>query len=102
LIDAWANSARGRSRWHIGSIARKSRWLSNKYGEVQNEPYAIAKIAGIELCESYNRQFGVDCRSVMPTNLYGPGDNFHPEKAMYCLHFFAVFMKLRATGVMKW
>ncbi|WP_083097485.1 GDP-L-fucose synthase [Pseudophaeobacter leonis] len=49
--------------------------------EPTNEPYAIAKIAGIKLCESYNRQYGVDYRSVMPTNLYGPGDNFHPENA---------------------
>lgn len=47
--------------------------------EPTNEPYAIAKIAGIKLCESYNRQYGVDYRSVMPTNLYGPGDNFHPD-----------------------
>jgi nucleoside-diphosphate-sugar epimerase len=47
--------------------------------EPTNEPYGIAKIAGIKLCESYNRQFGTDYRSVMPTNLYGPGDNFHPE-----------------------
>lgn len=45
--------------------------------EPTNEPYAIAKIAGIKLCESYNRQHGMDYRSVMPTNLYGPGDNFH-------------------------
>lgn len=49
--------------------------------EPTNEPYAIAKIAGIKLCESYNRQFGTDFRSVMPTNLYGPGDNFHPENS---------------------
>jgi nucleoside-diphosphate-sugar epimerase len=49
--------------------------------EPTNEPYAIAKIAGIKLCESYNRQYGVDYRSVMPTNLYGPGDNFHPENS---------------------
>ena len=49
--------------------------------EWTNEPYAIAKIAGIKLCESYNRQHGVDYRSVMPTNLYGPGDNFHPENS---------------------
>jgi GDP-L-fucose synthase len=49
--------------------------------ESTNEPYAIAKIAGIKLCESYNRQYGVDYRSVMPTNLYGPGDNYHPENA---------------------
>jgi GDP-L-fucose synthase len=53
--------------------------------EATNEPYAIAKIAGIKLCESYNRQYGashgVDYRSVMPTNLYGPGDNYHPENS---------------------
>ncbi len=53
--------------------------------EPTNEPYAIAKIAGIKLCESYNRQYGashgIDYRSVMPTNLYGPGDNYHPENA---------------------
>lgn len=53
--------------------------------ETTNEPYAIAKIAGIKLCESYNRQYGesykIDYRSVMPTNLYGPGDNYHPENS---------------------
>ena len=49
--------------------------------EPTNEPYAIAKIAGIKLCESYNRQHGTDYRSVMPTNLYGPGDNFHPANS---------------------
>ena len=49
--------------------------------EPTNEPYAIAKIAGIKLCESYNRQYSRDYRSVMPTNLYGPGDNFHDENA---------------------
>jgi GDP-L-fucose synthase len=49
--------------------------------EPTNEPYAIAKIAGIKLCESYNRQYGVDYRSVMPTNLYGPGDNYHAENS---------------------
>jgi GDP-L-fucose synthase len=49
--------------------------------EPTNEPYAIAKIAGIKLCESYNRQYGRDYRSVMPTNLYGPHDNFHPENS---------------------
>ncbi len=49
--------------------------------ESTNEPYAIAKIAGIKLCESFNRQYGRDYRSVMPTNLYGPGDNFHPENS---------------------
>lgn len=49
--------------------------------ESTNEPYAIAKIAGIKLCESYNRQFGRDYRSIMPTNLYGPHDNYHPENS---------------------
>ena len=49
--------------------------------EPTNEPYAVAKIAGIKLCESYNRQHGTDYRSVMPTNLYGPGDNFHPTNS---------------------
>lgn len=49
--------------------------------EPTNEPYAIAKIAGIKLCESFNRQYGRDYRSVMPTNLYGPGDNFHSDNS---------------------
>lgn len=49
--------------------------------EPTNEPYAIAKIAGIKLCESYNRQYGTDYRSAMPTNLYGPGDNFHEKNS---------------------
>ena len=49
--------------------------------EPTNEPYAIAKIAGIKMCESYNRQYERDYRSVMPTNLYGPGDNYHPENS---------------------
>ena len=49
--------------------------------EPTNEPYAVAKIAGIKLCESYNRQYGTSYRSVMPTNLYGPRDNFHPENS---------------------
>ena len=49
--------------------------------EPTNEPYAIAKIAGMKMCESYNRQYGRDYRSVMPTNLYGPGDNYHPENS---------------------
>ena len=49
--------------------------------ESTNEPYALSKIAGIKLCESYNRQYGTDFRSVMPTNLYGPNDNFHPENS---------------------
>jgi nucleoside-diphosphate-sugar epimerase len=59
---------------------REDALLTDKL-EPTNEPYAIAKIAGIKLCESYNRQHGTDYRSVMPTNLYGPGDNFHPENS---------------------
>jgi GDP-L-fucose synthase len=55
--------------------------LLNGYLEPTNEPYAVAKIAGIKLCESYNRQYGVDYRSVMPTNLYGQNDNFHPQNS---------------------
>ena len=49
--------------------------------ESTNEPYAVAKIAGIKLCESYNRQYGRNYRSVMPTNLYGENDNFHPDNS---------------------
>jgi len=49
--------------------------------EQTNEPYALAKIAGIKMCESYNRQYGTDYRSVMPTNLYGENDNFHPQNS---------------------
>lgn len=49
--------------------------------EKTNEPYAIAKIAGIKMCESFNRQYGTDYRSIMPTNLYGVGDNYHPENS---------------------
>ena len=55
--------------------------LLSGFLEPTNEPYAIAKIAGIKLCESYNRQYGTDFRSVMPTNLYGINDNFHPENS---------------------
>jgi len=59
---------------------KESELLTGKL-EPTNEPYALAKIAGIKLCESYNRQYGTDYRSVMPTNLYGPGDNFHAENS---------------------
>jgi len=55
----------------------KEEYLLNGYLEPTNEPYAVAKIAGIKMCESYNRQYGTDYRSIMPTNLYGPNDNFH-------------------------
>ena len=59
----------------------KEEYLLSGYLEPTNEPYAIAKIAGIKLCESYNRQYGANYRSVMPTNLYGSNDNFHLENS---------------------
>lgn len=59
----------------------KENYLLTGSLERTNEPYAIAKIAGIKMCESYNRQYGVDYRCVMPTNLYGENDNFHPENS---------------------
>lgn len=67
--------------------------------EPTNEPYAVAKIAGIKLCESYNRQYGVDYRSVMPTNLYGPGDNFHPENSHVLPALIRRFHEAAQTGV---
>lgn len=66
--------------------------------EPTNEPYAIAKIAGIKLCESYNRQHGTDYRSVMPTNLYGPGDNFHPENSHVLPALIRRFHEAMTTG----
>ena len=59
----------------------KEEYLLSGYLESTNEPYAVAKIAGIKLCESYNRQYSTDYRSIMPTNLYGPNDNFHLENS---------------------
>lgn len=59
----------------------KEEYLLSGHLESTNEPYAVAKIAGIKLCESYNRQYGMDYRSIMPTNLYGPNDNFHLENS---------------------
>ena len=59
----------------------KEEYLLSGFLEETNEPYAISKIAGIKLCESYNRQYGTDYISLMPTNLYGPNDNFHPENS---------------------
>ncbi|MCZ4353808.1 GDP-L-fucose synthase [Roseovarius aestuarii] len=66
--------------------------------EPTNEPYAVAKIAGIKLCESYNRQHGTDYRSVMPTNLYGPGDNFHPENSHVLPAMIRRFHEARLQG----
>ena len=71
--------------------------------ERTNEPYAIAKIAGIKLCESYNRQYGashgVDYRSVMPTNLYGPGDNYHPENSHVIPALIRRFHEAKVSGL---
>ncbi len=73
--------------------------------EPTNEPYAVAKIAGIKLCESYNRQYGRDYRSVMPTNLYGPNDNYHPENSHVIpalLRRFHEAVQSRADEVVIW
>ena len=59
----------------------KEQYLLSGVLETTNEPYAVAKIAGIKMCESYNRQYGTGYRAVMPTNLYGPGDNYHLENS---------------------
>jgi GDP-L-fucose synthase len=69
--------------------------------EPTNEPYAIAKIAGIKLCESYNRQYGTDYRSVMPTNLYGPGDNYHPENSHVIPGMLRRFHEAKVRGAAK-
>ena len=69
--------------------------------EATNEPYAIAKIAGIKLCESYNRQYGVDYRSVMPTNLYGPGDNYHPQDSHVIPALLRRFHEAKEAGAEK-
>ncbi|MEM6820981.1 MAG: GDP-L-fucose synthase [Verrucomicrobiota bacterium] len=69
--------------------------------ESTNEPYAIAKIAGIKLCESYNRQHDTDFRSVMPTNLYGPGDNFHPENSHVIPALMRRFHEAKSNGEAK-
>ena len=66
--------------------------------EPTNEPYAIAKIAGIKLCESYNRQYDVDYRSVMPTNLYGENDNFHPDNSHVIPAMLQRFHKAKLAG----
>ena len=83
----------------------KEKMLMRGYLEPTNEPYAVAKIAGIKLCESYNRQYGRDYRSVMPTNLYGPGDNFHPENSHVIpalLRRFHEAVKEQAPEMMIW
>jgi GDP-L-fucose synthase len=66
--------------------------------EPTNEPYAVAKIAGIKLCESYNRQYHTDFRSVMPTNLYGPGDNYHPDNSHVIPALLRRFHEAKCSG----
>jgi GDP-L-fucose synthase len=66
--------------------------------EPTNEPYAIAKIAGIKMCESYNRQFNTDFRSIMPTNLYGPGDNYHSENSHVVPALIKKFHQAKISG----
>ena len=66
--------------------------------EPTNAPYAVAKIAGIKMCESYNRQYGTDFRSVMPPNLYGPGDNYHPENSHVVPAMIRRFHEARMAG----
>lgn len=79
----------------------KEEYLMSGSLEPTNEPYAIAKIAGIKMCESYNRQYATDFRSVMPTNLYGPGDNYHPENSHVIPALIRRFHEAKATGASK-
>lgn len=79
----------------------KEEYLLTGLLEPTNEPYAIAKIAGIKLCESYNRQYGTDYRSVMPTNLYGPGDNYHPENSHVLPALIQRFHEAKMNGAEK-
>jgi GDP-L-fucose synthase len=72
--------------------------LMNGALESTNEPYAIAKIAGIKMCESYNRQYGTSFRSIMPTNLYGPGDNYHPQNSHVIPALMRRFHEAKASG----
>jgi GDP-L-fucose synthase len=82
---------------HAAQPIREDALLTGEL-EPTNEPYAIAKIAGIKLCESFNRQYGRDYRSVMPTNLYGPGDNFHPENSHVIPGLMRRFHEAAQTG----
>ncbi|HYD78474.1 MAG TPA: GDP-L-fucose synthase [Paucimonas sp.] len=79
----------------------KEAYLMEGALEPTNEPYAIAKIAGIKMCESYNRQYGTDFRSVMPTNLYGPGDNYHPENSHVIPALIRRFHEAKVSGAEK-
>ncbi|MGZ5817472.1 MAG: GDP-L-fucose synthase family protein, partial [Burkholderiaceae bacterium] len=76
----------------------KEEYLMTGPLEPTNEPYALAKISGIKMCESYNRQYGTDYRCVMPTNLYGPGDNYHPENSHVIPALIQRFHEARNSG----
>lgn len=76
----------------------KEEYLLTGLLEPTNEPYAIAKIAGIKMCESYNRQYGTEFIAVMPTNLYGPGDNFHPENSHVLPALIRRFHEAKSVG----
>ncbi|MBT8069175.1 MAG: NAD-dependent epimerase/dehydratase family protein [Gammaproteobacteria bacterium] len=82
---------------HADQPMQEAALLSGKL-EPTNEPYAVAKIAGIKLCESYNRQYGTDYRSVMPSNLYGPGDNFHVQNSHVIPALIRRFHEAKLTG----
>ena len=79
----------------------KENELLSGFLESTNEPYAIAKIAGIKLCESFNRQHGTDFRSIMPTNLYGINDNFHPTNSHVIPALIQRFHKARINNEPK-
>ena len=79
----------------------KEEYLLSGRLEPTNEPYAISKIAGIKLCESYNRQYGTDYRSIMPTNLYGPNDNFHPKNSHVIPALIRKFHKAKSENLSK-
>ncbi|PWF40442.1 GDP-L-fucose synthase [Massilia glaciei] len=104
--EAWRNGVR--KLLFLGSsciyprLARqpiREEYLMDGTLEPTNEPYAMAKIAGIKLCESYNRQYGTDYRSVMPTNLYGPGDNYDPENGHVIPSLLRRFHEARRDGL---
>ena len=79
--------------------------LLSSYLEPTNEPYAIAKIAGIKMCESYNEQYNVNYKNIMPTNLFGPGDNFHPQNSHVVpalIRKFIIAVKSKKKQVIIW
>jgi len=82
----------------------KEEHLLTGHLEITNDAYAIAKIAGIKMCQAYNRQHGTDYRAVMPSNVYGPGDNFHPENNHLVAGLMSKFheAKIKGTKAILW